>query len=150
MRGSARRRLALALTTPASLAAVAVLLLAAAACQNSNGVTAPTTVTVTTSGATAHLSLAYYFSPNTSCTASTCQLNVGGISSANGGTSWGPATRLTPSPMAVTSLANTNQGYMVGDYISASFAGAKATAVFAVATTPGASLGEPMAAAPLP
>jgi hypothetical protein len=103
-----------------------------------------------TSGATARLSLAYYFYPNASCTPSTCQLNVGAISSGNGGTSWGPATRLTANSMAVAWLANTNQGYMVGDYISASFAGGTATAVFAVATAPGASLHEAMLAGPLP
>ena len=101
-------------------------------------------------GATARLSLAYYYYPNSSCTASTCQLNVGAVSSGNGGASWGAASRLTPTSMAVLWLANTNQGYMVGDYISASFAGGRATAVFAVATAPDASLHEAMLAGPLP
>jgi len=103
-----------------------------------------------TSGARARLSLAYYFYPNASCTTSTCQLNVGGISSGSGGASWTPATRLTPTSMAVGWLAITDQGYMVGDYISASFAGGKATAVFAVAASPDATLHEAMRAGPLP
>jgi len=103
-----------------------------------------------TSGATARLSLAYYFYPNASCTTATCQLNVGGISSGSGGASWASATRLTPTSMAVGWLANTNQGYMVGDYISASFSGGTATAVFAVATAPDATLHEAMRASPLP
>lgn len=103
-----------------------------------------------TSGPTARLSLAYYFYPSASCTTSTCQLNVGGISSGTGGASWGAATRLTPTSMAVTWLATTDQGYMVGDYISASFAGGRATAVFAVATPPDATLHEAMVAGPLP
>src|SRR5215208_3784217 len=41
-----------------------------------------------TSGATARLGLTYYFYPNRSCSAATCQLDVGFISSTNGGASW--------------------------------------------------------------
>lgn len=104
----------------------------------------------TTSGPTARLSVVYYYYPNATCTVSTCQLNVGAISSGNGGASWGNASRLTPTSMSVPWLATTNQGYMVGDYISASFAGGKATAVFAVASAPDASLHEAMFARTLP
>jgi hypothetical protein len=74
----------------------------------------------TTSGGSAHLGLTYYFYPNTNCTTSTCQLDVGFISSTNGGSSWGTATTIT-GPMTLTSLPLTSQGYMVGDYISTSF-----------------------------
>jgi hypothetical protein len=88
-----------------------------------------------TSGSTAHLGLTYYFYPQTACTASTCQLSVGFISSTDGGTIWGSATQLQ-GPMALASLANTSQGRMVGDYISTSFAGATAHGVFAVANPP--------------
>jgi hypothetical protein len=38
--------------------------------------------------------------------------------------------------MTLTWLANTTQGFMVGDYISTSFSGGKAYPVFAVATAP--------------
>jgi hypothetical protein len=86
-----------------------------------------------TSGASAHLGLAYYYYPNTKCSTSTCQLSVGFVSSADGGTSWNAPTQLA-GPMTVTWLANTTQGYMVGDYISTSFAGGTAHPAFAVAT----------------
>ncbi len=42
----------------------------------------------TTSGGSAHLALAYYYYPNAFCTTDTCQLNVGFVSSTNGGASW--------------------------------------------------------------
>ncbi len=89
-----------------------------------------------TSGGTAHLVLTYYFYPVSSCTQSTCQLDVGTISSSNGGATWGAAT-MVAGPMNVTWLANTSQGRMVGDYISTSFnASESAHGVFAVATAP--------------
>jgi hypothetical protein len=73
----------------------------------------------TTSGATARLGVTYYFYPNSSCTASTCQLDVGFISSTNGGTSWSAATQLA-GPMSLSWLPSTSQGRMFGDYISTS------------------------------
>jgi hypothetical protein len=88
-----------------------------------------------TSGSTAHLGLTYYFYPNTACTAATCQLTVGFISSADGGANWGIPTQLA-GPMSLASLAATSQGPMVGDYISTSFAGGSAHGVFAVANPP--------------
>jgi BNR repeat-like domain len=88
-----------------------------------------------TSGSTAHLGLTYYFYPNTACTATTCQLTVGFISSTDGGATWGSPTQLQ-GPMALGSLADTSQGRMVGDYISTSFAGGLAHGVFAVANPP--------------
>jgi hypothetical protein len=90
----------------------------------------------TTSGGTAHLALTYYFYPVSNCSQSTCQLDVGEISSANGGASWGTAAQVT-GPMTVTWLASTTQGFMVGDYISTSFnAAGVAHGVVAVATAP--------------
>jgi len=86
-----------------------------------------------TSGSTAHLALTYYYYPVAACNTSTCALDVGFSSSTNGGTTWSAATQLA-GPMAVTWLANTTQGFMVGDYISTSFAGGLAHGVFAVAT----------------
>jgi hypothetical protein len=90
----------------------------------------------TTSGSTAHVVLTYYFYPVAKCSTSTCQLDVGTISSTTGGASWGSATQVA-GPMTVTWLANTTQGFMVGDYISTSFNGSgTAHAAFAVATAP--------------
>ena len=89
----------------------------------------------TTSGSTAKVGIAYYFYPNSSCTSSTCQLDVGYISSANGGASWSAATQLA-GPMTLSWLPNTSQGRMVGDYISTSFAGGTAHPVIAVANPP--------------
>jgi BNR repeat-like domain len=89
-----------------------------------------------TTGGTAHLVLAYYFYPVSNCSQSTCQLDVGTISSTTGGASWGTAT-MVAGPMNVTWLASTTQGFMVGDYISASFnSSGAAHGVFAVANTP--------------
>jgi hypothetical protein len=92
-----------------------------------------------TSGSTARLGLAYYYYPSASCTSSTCQLNVGFVSSANGGATWATPTRLT-GPMSLSWLSNTNQGRMVGDYISTSWAGGKAHPVFVSASAPSGGL----------
>jgi hypothetical protein len=58
---------------------------------------------------------------------------VGYVSSTNGGSTWTARTQLA-GPMQVTWLAPTNQGYMVGDYISTSYSGGTAHPVFASAT----------------
>ena len=50
-----------------------------------------------TSGSATHLALAYYYYPNANCTTSTCQLEVGFISSVDGGHSWSTSTTLTSS-----------------------------------------------------
>src|SRR5258708_3792460 len=89
-----------------------------------------------TSGSTAHIGLAYYYYSNANCTTTTCQLNVGFVSSTNGGSSWSVPSTLSPSPMKVTWLANTTLGYMVGDYISTSFANGTAYPVFPYSTAP--------------
>lgn len=68
---------------------------------------------------------------NANCTASTCQLEVGYISAANGGSTWSaPAT--VAGPMSLSEIADSTQGSMVGDYISASVISGKAVSVFAV------------------
>jgi hypothetical protein len=92
-----------------------------------------------TAGATARLGLTYYFYSNRSCSAATCSLRVGFISSTNGGTSWSAATQLA-GPMTLSWIANTSQGRMVGDYISTSVrSGANAYPVIAVAFAPSGS-----------
>jgi hypothetical protein len=88
-----------------------------------------------TSGTTAHLGLTYHYYPSARCSASTCRLQVAYVSSADGGVTWSPPTDLA-GPMALTWLAQTSQGYMVGDYISTSFSGGTAHGVFAVANAP--------------
>jgi hypothetical protein len=73
-----------------------------------------------TSGGGAHLGLVYYFYPSANCTTATCQLDVGFISSVNGGATWSTPQTIA-GPMSLTWLANTSQGLMVGDYMSTSF-----------------------------
>ena len=83
-----------------------------------------------TSGTTAHLALTYYFYPDATCTGG-CRLEVGFISSPDGGDHWGDPLMLA-GPMSLSDIANTSQGPMVGDYISTSFSDGNATTVFAV------------------
>ncbi len=85
-----------------------------------------------TSGSTAHIALTYYQYPQTKCTVSTCNLQAVFISSPNGGATWSKPIALAGA-MQLTWLASTDLGYMVGDYISTSFANGKAYGVFAVA-----------------
>ncbi|TMD13406.1 MAG: exo-alpha-sialidase [Chloroflexi bacterium] len=86
-----------------------------------------------TSGGSAHLALYYYYYPVSNCTSTTCQLNVGFSSSANGGASW-TAGNMQAGPMTLSWLPSTTQGVMVGDYISASYnSGGTSHGVFAVA-----------------
>lgn len=88
-----------------------------------------------TSGATAHLAVAFYYYPSASCTTASCQLNVGSSTSADGGNSWTSNAQLA-GPMTLAWLADTDQGRMVGDYISTSFSSGIAFPVFAVASAP--------------
>src|SRR5580704_16047273 len=86
-----------------------------------------------TSGGSAHLALTYYFYPNAACTAATCQLDVGFISSSDGGNTWNAPTTLA-GPMFLAWLPGTSSGVMVGDYISTAYSNGQAHAVFAVAS----------------
>ena len=85
-----------------------------------------------TSGSSAHLALTYYYYPVASCTAATCALYVGSISSLDGGQTWSSPTPLA-GPMSVSWLPSTFSGQMVADYISTSFVNGKAYGFFAVA-----------------
>ena len=98
-----------------------------------------------TSLASAHLALAYYYYPATGCTAGTCQLDSGFVSSVNGGATWSAPTPLSGpanstfglGPMSLSWLPTTTQGVMVGDYISTSFdSNGNAIPVLAVAQAP--------------
>jgi hypothetical protein len=86
----------------------------------------------TTSGATAHVAVHYYFYPKSSCTKATCQLYVGYVSSHNAGTSWNAPIKLA-GPMKLTWLPNSQNGLMVGDYIATTFVNSVPHGVFAVA-----------------
>ena len=92
-----------------------------------------------TSGGGARLGVTYYAYPNRSCTAATCQLIVGFISSTNGGASWSGPTQVA-GPMNISWLPNTSQGRMFGDYISTSVRpGGAAFPVIPVASAPSGS-----------
>jgi hypothetical protein len=88
-----------------------------------------------TSGSSAHLAVTFYYYPNANCTAATCQLDVGFSTSSDGGATWTSNTQVA-GPMSLSWLANTSQGFMVGDYISTSFVGGPAYPAFEVATAP--------------
>ena len=88
-----------------------------------------------TSGGGAHLGLVYYFYPQANCTTATCQLDVGFISSTDGGASWSGSQQLA-GPMTLTWLPLTTQGYMVGDYMSTSFSGGQAFPALVSARAP--------------
>lgn len=85
-----------------------------------------------TTGTATHLGITYYFYPTSDCTASTCVLNVGFISSPDAGATWSVPTTLVTG-MALNWLPNTFSGRMVADYISTFYSGGKAFAVFALA-----------------
>jgi hypothetical protein len=88
--------------------------------------------TPATPGSAAHLALTYYFYPNAACTLATCRLDVGFVSSPDGGATWSASTQLA-GPMSLTDIAATSQGPMVGDYISTSFnSSGSAATVFAI------------------
>ena len=89
-----------------------------------------------TSGSSTHLAVAYYYFPIANCSTNTCDMTVGFTSSLDGGASWTPGLKIG-GPIKVPWIANTNQGYMVGDYISTSFTGdGKAHPVFSLAKAP--------------
>ena len=66
-------------------------------------------------------------------------LNVGYVSSKNGGRTWSRPVRLNAKPMPFASIARAG-GRMVGDYTSASFVGTSVVPVFALASAPRAGL----------
>ena len=93
-----------------------------------------------TSGSNTHLALGYYYYPVSSCNSGTCQLTQGFVSSLDAGATWTTPTQVA-GPMSLSWIANTNQGRMVGDYMSTSFtADGKAHPVFALAKAPTGSV----------
>jgi hypothetical protein len=85
-----------------------------------------------TSSPNAHLTVVYYFYPNTKCTAATCQLGVGFTSSTDGGTTWTAGTRIA-GPMKLAWLPVSDDGPMVADYIGVSYVNGNPFGIFPVA-----------------
>lgn len=88
-----------------------------------------------TAGDHARLALTYYTYPRADCTVATCELNVGFVSSVDGGATWSEPRDLA-GPMRLNWLPITTQGLMVGDYISTSLMHKRAFPFFAVANPP--------------
>jgi hypothetical protein len=79
--------------------------------------------------AAGRLALAYY-------TVSGGRLDAWLVSSRDGGASWARPQRLSTQSIPTSWIAATSGGYMVGDYISTSFAGGRAVPVFVLARRP--------------
>ncbi len=92
----------------------------------------------TTSGATAHLTLVYYYYPVSNCN-SNCQLDVGFVTSQTSGATWTGGVQLA-GPMNLSWLPVSDLGPMVADYISVSYMNGNPFGVFAVAKAPSGSL----------
>jgi hypothetical protein len=92
-----------------------------------------------TSGITAHLTVVYYYYPNTNCTTTTCRLDVGFVTSQDGGNTWTSGVQLA-GPMTLTWLPVSDNGYMVADYIGVSYNNGNPFGVFAVAKAPSGSV----------
>ena len=106
----------------------------------------------TTSGNTAHMSIIFYYYPVSNCSVSTCQLNVGFVTSTDGGATWTAGKKLG-GPMKLAWLPVSDNGPMVADYIGVSYVNGNAFGVFAGALPPtGSTLAESMytTKAPLP
>lgn len=86
-----------------------------------------------TSGATAHVAIHYYYYSQSNCTVATCQLMVGFISSANGGSTWNAPVTIA-GPMQLSWLPQSQNGLMVGDYIATAFTSGVPHGLFAVAS----------------
>ena len=105
-----------------------------------------------TSGSTAHITVVYYYYPTSNCTASTCQLDVGFVTSSDGGATWTAGKKIA-GPMKLAWLPVSDNGPMVADYIGVSYVNGNPFGVFANALAPtGATLHESMytTKAPLP
>lgn len=95
------------------------------------------------------LAVTYYYFPNPTCSTQPCQLFVGFASSINGGKSWS-ARKTLAGPTAESWYANTDAGFMTGDYISTAIALTRGVTVVPVAQAPnGQQLNEAMYAASL-
>jgi len=85
-----------------------------------------------TAGTSAHLAVVYHYYPNASCGEADCALNVGYLTSRDGGSTWSAPTLLA-GPMTIDWLANTKLGRMVGDYAGVTYVAGNAYPALAVA-----------------
>jgi hypothetical protein len=105
-----------------------------------------------TSGSSAQITIVYYYYPVAKCSAGTCQLEVGFVTSSDGGATWTAGAKLA-GPMKLAWLPVSDNGPMVADYIGVSYVNGNPFGVFAVAqANKGATLAESMytTKAPLP
>lgn len=97
-----------------------------------------------TSGKTAHMTIVYYYYPKANCNASTCNLEVGFVTSRNGGSTWTAGKKIA-GPMKLSWLPVSDIGPMVADYIGVSYVNGNPFGVFANALAPtGGKLAEAM------
>jgi RTX calcium-binding nonapeptide repeat (4 copies) len=85
-------------------------------------------------GGRVRIGITYYAMPTTACDVSTCRIDAGFVSSANGGRTWNAPRRLNARSMRLTWLPPTSLGRMLADYISTSWVRDAAVAVFAHAS----------------
>ena len=85
-----------------------------------------------TAASSAHLALVYHYYPNASCSEVDCSLNIGYVTSQDGGNTWSSPTVLA-GPMNIDWLANTKIGRMVGDYAGVAYVAGNAYPAIAVA-----------------
>ena len=98
----------------------------------------------TTSGSSAHMTILYYYYPTAKCSASSCQLEVGFVTSTDGGSTWTAGVKLA-GPMKLAWLPVSDDGPMVADYVGVSYVNGNAFGVFANAVAPtGKTLAEAM------
>jgi hypothetical protein len=88
-----------------------------------------------TSGTGAHITIVYYYYPAANCTASTCQLDVGFVTSTDGGATWTAGAKIA-GPMILAWLPVSDNGPMVADYIGVSYVNGNPFGVFANALAP--------------
>jgi BNR/Asp-box repeat len=89
-------------------------------------------VDTNTSGSTAHVTVTFYSYEQANCSDATCQLDLGFVTSQDGGKTWSAAQTLA-GPMFITWLPQTSGGRDVGDYSSAGYVNGKAFGAFAIA-----------------
>jgi RTX calcium-binding nonapeptide repeat (4 copies) len=85
-------------------------------------------------GRRVRVGIAYYLLPTLRCETSTCRIDVGFVSSPDGGASWSTPRRLNARSMRLDWLPPTRLGRMLADYISTSWVRGAAVAVFAHAS----------------
>jgi hypothetical protein len=84
-----------------------------------------------TSGSRAKIAIYYYYYPNNVCDLKTCRLDVGYVSSVNGGRTWSAPVQVG-GPTLLGRIVPTSSGRMVGDYIGTAVSCGRAFALVAV------------------